>query len=86
MSLTEEMTALAKRARLASRRLASLSAADKNACLMAMAEAIEANTQRIREENAKDMDAGAEAGLAKPMLDRLLLDGPRIEGMATVLR
>ena len=80
------MTALAKRARLASRRLASLSAADKNACLMAMAEAIEANTQRIREENAKDMDAGAEAGLAKPMLDRLLLYGPRIEGMATGLR
>lgn len=80
------MTALAKRARLASRRLASLSTADKNDSLMAMAEAIEANTQRIREENAKDMDAGAESGLAKPMLDRLLLDGPRIEGMATGLR
>ncbi|MDP6677431.1 MAG: glutamate-5-semialdehyde dehydrogenase [Verrucomicrobiota bacterium] len=86
MSLTEEMTALAKRARLASRRLASLSTADKNDSLMAMAEAIEANTQRIREENAKDMAAGAESGLAKPMLDRLLLDGPRIEGMATGLR
>ncbi len=80
------MTALAKRARLASRRLASLSTADKNDSLMAMAEAIEANTQRIREENAKDMAAGAESGLAKPMLDRLLLDGPRIEGMATGLR
>jgi len=86
MSLTDEMTALAKQARLASRRLASLSAADKNACLMAMAEAIETNVQRIREENAKDMNAGAETGLAKPMLDRLLLDGPRIGGMATGLR
>jgi len=77
---------LAKRARLASRRLASLSAAEKNNCLAAMAEAIEVNAPFIQEENEKDMAAGAETGLAKPMLDRLLLDGPRIGGMATGLR
>jgi glutamate-5-semialdehyde dehydrogenase len=86
MSLTEEMTDLARRARLASRRLASLSADDKNNCLLAMADSIEANAQFIRDENMKDMDVGAEMGLAKPMLDRLLLDEARIGGMATGLR
>jgi len=80
------MTALAKRARAASRRLASLSADDKNRSLLAMADAIEANASAIRDENARDMAAGAEMGLAKPMLDRLLLDEARIAGMATGLR
>jgi glutamate-5-semialdehyde dehydrogenase len=86
MSLTEEMTALAKRARLASRRLASLSTADKNKCLLAMADAIELNAPAIQEANASDMAAGAETGLATPMLDRLLLDEARIAGMAAGLR
>ena len=86
MSLMEEMTDLAKRARLASRRLASLSSDDKNKCLLAMADAIEANAPAIRQENARDMLAGAEMGLAKPMLDRLLLDEGRIFGMAVSLR
>ena len=86
MSLTEEMTDLAKRARLASRRLASLSSDNKNKCLLAMADAIEANAPAIRQENARDMLAGAEMGLAKPMLDRLLLDEGRIFGMAVSLR
>ena len=86
MSLTEEMTDLAKRARLASRRLASLSSDNKNKCLLAMADAIEANAPAIQQENARDMLAGAEMGLAKPMLDRLLLDEGRIFGMAVGLR
>ena len=86
MSLMEEMTDLAKRARLASRRLASLSSDNKNKCLLAMADAIEANAPAIQQENARDMLAGAEMGLAKPMLDRLLLDEGRIFGMAVSLR
>jgi len=86
MSVTEEMTTLAKRARLASRRLASLPADDKNNCLLTMADAIEANAAAIRQANAKDMEAGAAAGLAKPMLDRLLLDDERIADMANGLR
>ena len=86
MSLTEEMTALAKRARLASRRLTSLSTADKNKCLLAMADAIELNARVIQEANARDMASGAETGLATPMLDRLLLDEARIGSMAAGLR
>lgn len=86
MSLMEEMTSLAKRSRLASRRLASLSEADKNKCLLAMADAIEANSAVIQAENAKDMAAGKEMGLSEALLDRLLLDDSRITGMATGLR
>ncbi len=86
MSLTEEMTALAKRARLASHRLTRLSTADKNKCLLAMADAIELNAPAIQEANASDMAGGAATGLATPMLDRLLLDEARIAGMAAGLR
>ena len=86
MSLKEEMTSLAKRSCLASRRLASLSEADKNKCLLAMADAIEANSAVIQAENAKDMAAGKEMGLSEALLDRLLLDDSRITGMATGLR
>jgi len=86
MSLSEEMTELARRARLASRRLTSLSAGEKKYCLLAMADAIEANLQFIQQENAKDMDSAATAGLSKALLDRLLLDETRIGGMVTGLR
>ena len=65
MSLMEEMTSLAKRSRLASRRLASLSETDKNKCLLAMEDAIEANSPVIQAENAKDMAAGKEMGLSE---------------------
>ena len=51
-----------------------------------MADAIEAHAPAIQKENARDMTAGAEMGLPKPMLDRLLLDKGRISGMATGLR
>ena len=86
MSLKEEMTDLAKDAHSASRRLSSLSIDDKNKCLLAMADAIEANMPAVQKENARDMAAGAEMGLPKPMLDRLLLDEGRIFGMAAGLR
>lgn len=85
MSLTEEMTTLAKRARLASRHLSRLSTDDKTKCLLAMADGIKANAAAIQEENAKDMVAGADMGLTRPMLDRLLLDESRINGMVNGL-
>ena len=86
MTLKEEMTCLAKHARLASRQLAGMSAADKNRALLAMADAIEDNASAIQAENAKDMVASEEMGLSKALLDRLLLDDARIAGMATGLR
>ena len=86
MSLTQQMTQLARQAKVASRRLAKLSTAEKNACLLAMADAIEASRQSIQEANALDMEAGAGTGLSTAMLDRLKLDDKRVADMAKGLR
>jgi glutamate-5-semialdehyde dehydrogenase len=86
MTLTEQMTSLAKQARAASRELAKLSTAEKNLCLLAMADALLANKAAIQEANARDMKAGAESGLSSAMLDRLKLDDKRVAGMAQGLR
>ena len=86
MNVTEQMTQLAKQAKAASRALVRLNTAEKNACLLAMADALEANGDAIQQANALDMDFGAKAGLSTAMLDRLKLDDKRIKAMATGLR
>ncbi len=80
------MTELARQAKDASRELARLSTAQKNQCLLAMAEALEHNSAAIKQANARDMEAGAQSGLSSAMLDRLKLDDKRITGMAKGLR
>jgi glutamate-5-semialdehyde dehydrogenase len=86
MTLTEQMTQLAKQAKSASRELAKLTTAEKNACLLAMATALEQNAEAIKRANALDMEFGASHGLSSAMLDRLKLDDKRIAGMAKGLR
>jgi glutamate-5-semialdehyde dehydrogenase len=86
MILTEQLTQLAKQAKAASRQLAQLTTAQKNDCLLAMADAIEADSKSIQHANAIDMEDGAKAGLSGAMLDRLKLDDKRIAGMARGLR
>jgi glutamate-5-semialdehyde dehydrogenase len=86
INLTEQMTQLAKQAKAASRELAKLTTAEKNACLLAMATALEQNAEAIKQANALDMEFGAKLGLSSAMLDRLKLDDKRIAGMANGLR
>src|SRR6185312_12539551 len=86
MTLNEQMTTLARQAKAASRELAKLTTAEKNSCLLAMAEALEKNATTLKEANALDMDAGTKMGLTTAMLDRLKLDDKRIAGMAKGLR
>ena len=86
MTLTEQMTQLARQAKAASRDLALLATPDKNACLIAMADALEQNSAAIKEANALDVESGAKMGLSSAMLDRLKLDDKRITGMAKGLR
>jgi len=86
MNLTEQMTQLARQARTASRELARLTTAEKNACLLAMATGLEQNASALKQANALDMDAAANAGLSSAMLDRLKLDDKRIAAMARGLR
>jgi glutamate-5-semialdehyde dehydrogenase len=86
MTLTEQMTQLARQAKAASRQLAKLTTAEKNACLLAMADALEANRSAIQKANSCDMEAGTKNGLSNAMLDRLKLDDKRVAGMAKGLR
>ena len=80
------MTALAQAGKAASRQLARLTAAEKNACLVAMAGALEQNCAAIKTANALDMDAAARMDLSSAMLDRLKLDDKRIGEIARGLR
>ena len=82
MTLTEQMTLLARQAKAASRELARLTTAEKNDCLRAMADALEQNRDDIKKANARDMDTAAKMGLSTAMLDRLRLDDKRVAAMA----
>ena len=86
MTLTEQMTQLAIQAKHASRELAKLHAAEKNACLQAMADALEQNTTALQAANARDLEVATQLGLSTAMQDRLRLDAKRIAGMARGLR
>jgi glutamate-5-semialdehyde dehydrogenase len=86
MPLMEQMTQLAKQAKAASRELAKLTTAEKNSCLLAMAEALETSGDALKQANALDMEIGAKLGLSSAMLDRLKLDDKRIAAMAKGLR
>ena len=86
VTLKEQMTELARRAKAASRELARLSTSDKNACLLEMAAAIDQNVPAIQQANALDMEVGIRLGLSAAMLDRLKLDEKRIAAMARGLR
>jgi glutamate-5-semialdehyde dehydrogenase len=86
MTLSEQITGLARQARAASRELAKLTTAEKNAVLLAMAGALEKSVGPLQEANTLDLKAGAQFGLSSAMLERLKLDDKRIASMAKGLR
>lgn len=74
------------RARAAGRVLSKCGSAQKNAGLLAMAEALWEEREAILEANAKDLEMGRAKGLSAAMLDRLTLNPKRIEAMAEGVR
>jgi len=80
------MAELGRRGRAAARPLAVASTERKNAALLAMAEALEANTGRILAANKTDMEKGEAAGLSAAILDRLKLDEKRVRAIAEGIR
>ena len=72
-------------AKAAARELALLSAEEKNAALLAMADGLEKNAESILQANAKDVEKARET-LGEVMIDRLRLDEKRIAGMAKGIR
>ena len=73
-------------AKRAAKALARADTATKNAALERIATALQERTEEILEANARDMQAGREAELGEALLDRLLLDEGRIEGIAKAVR
>jgi glutamate-5-semialdehyde dehydrogenase len=70
----------------ASRVLATLDAAAKDAALRAVAHELEARVDEIIEANAGDLEDGRAAGLTSALLDRLTLNEERIRAMADGVR
>ncbi len=80
------MADLGQRAKAASADLAFATAERKHAALIAAADAVWANRAAIIEANQKDLEFGREKGLSPAMMDRLMLDESRVQGMVDGLR
>jgi glutamate-5-semialdehyde dehydrogenase len=76
------VTDLCRAAKAAARPLAATDSGTRDAALHAIADALVARTPEILEANARDMEAGREAGLSDALLDRLALTPERIAGIA----
>lgn len=86
MATYELVKVKAQAAKQAAAKLAVTSTAVKNAALLAMAAALEAQQSEILAANERDMTAAAAKGMKSSMLDRLKLTAERISGMADGLR
>ncbi len=84
--LQDSICSMAKKARIASRSLASLSSEKKNTVLLRMAGLLEEKTGYIQQENQKDLAAGREKGLSAAMLDRLELSEKVMQAMIAGLQ
>ncbi len=76
---------LAQAGRAAQRQLVQLGDATRAQALREAAAVLRANEASILAANAQDMAAGEANGLTRALLDRLRLDGARLEGIAAAL-
>src|SRR4051812_990875 len=81
-TVSPSVTDLARTAKAASRKLATVPSATKDAALHAIADALEARAAEVLEANARDLEAGRENGLSAALMDRLALDEARVRGIA----
>jgi glutamate-5-semialdehyde dehydrogenase len=86
MAIATSVTDICRGAREAARGLARLDSAAKNAALHAVADALVERTEEILEANARDLDAGRDAGLSAALMDRLALNADRVAGIAAGVR
>ncbi|MEB3020663.1 glutamate-5-semialdehyde dehydrogenase [[Mycobacterium] crassicus] len=84
--LRQQVHDAARRARIASRALTSLSTAAKNNALNAAADALLAHADDILAANAEDLAVARAANTPEAMLDRLALNPDRVAGIAAGLR
>ena len=72
-------------AKASSRVLSALSGREKNRILKEMAQALRDHTANLLIANAQDMTDGIKSDLTSSLMDRLLLNESRIEGMAVAI-
>ena len=77
-----ELREKGERARRAARQLATLDTTTKNKALEAIAGTILEREMEILTANARDLETGRQAGLSDVLLERLLLNHQRLEGIA----
>ena len=77
---------ICQQAKTASRRLARLSSAEKNAALQRAADQLWAERDAILAANQADLAAGGTDGLSPALLDRLMLNEQRLVGIIADLR
>ena len=80
-SVAKIMADVGQRARAAARQIANAATSQKQDALRASAKQLDSNRDVILAANVTDMQAGESSGLSKAMLDRLKLDGNRIDGI-----
>jgi glutamate-5-semialdehyde dehydrogenase len=83
---TTPLRELGRRAKAASRLLATASTATKDAALAAAADLVGQRAPEILEANAADVERAQRAGTSATVVDRLRLTPARVEGMADGLR
>ena len=85
-AIAPELEHKGRAARAAVPALARTSTTVKDRALLNVADALEAQADRIMEANARDLEAGRAGGLSSVLMDRLLLDARRITGIAEGVR
>jgi glutamate-5-semialdehyde dehydrogenase len=84
--MMSDLVTMGKAAKAASRQLALLTTEEKNRALHAIADAIDARADHLLAQNAEDIGAARERGLAEALLDRLLLTEARVAALAADTR
>jgi glutamate-5-semialdehyde dehydrogenase len=80
-----EIIDIARRARAAGRIVARASAEDRRAAVLAIAASVRDREREILGANAEDVAAATARGMASAMVDRLRLDGPRLDKIAAAI-
>ncbi len=81
-----DLNAMGQAAKAASRKLALLTTAQKNAALLAIADELEAQATTVLAQNALDIADARAKGVSDALLDRLLLTEARVAGLAADTR
>jgi len=82
----QEIIEYLQKVQAAKKSIAFLNDEQKNTILHSIADALIEKTPTIAQANAQDISSGRENGLTEALLDRLLLDAPRIRDIADSLR